>query len=78
MERNRLSTAGIGRFHSCLYTRMIAASGSCERGTKGQSADHMKLSCPIYKASEWETTKPGRQRHSLNHLHMSLNMISQN
>ena len=29
------------------------------------------------QASQWETTKPGQQRHSLNHLHMSLNMISQ-
>ena len=46
---NRLRT-GVGRFHSSMHKWGLAPSAACKCGAKEQTADHVVLECPVYRA----------------------------
>ena len=46
---NRLRT-GVGRFHSSMHKWGLAPSSNCECGASEQTADHVLIACPIYRA----------------------------
>ena len=46
---NRLRT-GVGRFRSNMHRWGVAPSAACECGVEEQTADHVILGCPIYRA----------------------------
>ena len=46
---NRLRT-GVGRFRSSMHKWGLAPSAACECGAEEQTADHVILECPLYRA----------------------------
>ena len=46
---NHLRT-GVGRFRSTMHRWGLAPTAACECGAEEQTADHVILSCPIYRA----------------------------
>ncbi|KAJ8364425.1 hypothetical protein SKAU_G00132560 [Synaphobranchus kaupii] len=46
---NRLRT-GVGRFRSSMHRWGLASCAACECGAEEQTADHVILDCPIYRA----------------------------
>ena len=46
---NRLRT-GVGRFGSSMFKWGLASSAACECGAADQTADHVILECPMFRA----------------------------
>ena len=46
---NRLRT-GVGHFRSLMHTWGLTPNAACEWGAEEQTADHVILECPMYRA----------------------------
>ena len=46
---NRLRT-GVGRFRSSMHKWGLTPNAACECGAEEQTADHVTLECPLYRA----------------------------
>ena len=55
VKLNRLHT-GIGRFGLSIHKWGLASSAKCECGASEQTADHIVLTCPIYRVSRGTTS----------------------
>ena len=71
VKLNRLRIS-VGRFHSSIHKWGPALSPNCKSGTAEQTADHVLIACPIYRAphgSRGLTVLNDKTRYWLNYHH---------